>query len=101
METEIKRKIKFMDAALVFVFTCVVVFIVVMIAVFLRMGAVPDTLIVSVFAFFGLECGVMGWIKTTKTKLEDELNGKSNDVVIDQLDDDQLGDRSDQEDVDG
>ena len=40
-----------------------------MIKVFLIMGSVPDTLIVSVFAFFGLEAGALSWIKTTKDRL--------------------------------
>lgn len=71
-----KKRIRTMDVILVFLFTCMAAFIVTMIVVFLRMGSVPDTLIVSVFAFFGLECGVMGWIKTTKTKLEEALNDR-------------------------
>jgi len=71
-----KKRIRTMDIILVFLFACMAAFIVTMIAVFLRMGSVPDTLIVSVFAFFSLECGVMGWIKTTKTKLEETLNDR-------------------------
>ncbi len=72
---EAKKKIRMMDAILVFLFVCMVVFITTMIVVFLQMGSVPDTLIVSVFAFFGLECGVMGWIKTTKARLEGRVYG--------------------------
>ena len=74
-EKQIKRKLKTMDLILAVLLTVMILFIITMIWVYLRMGAVPDTLIVSVFAFFGLECGYMGWIKTTKTKLEDKLYG--------------------------
>ncbi|MCL2814380.1 MAG: hypothetical protein FWD23_07255 [Oscillospiraceae bacterium] len=28
----------------------------------------PTTLIISVYTFFGVECGVMGWIKTNSDK---------------------------------
>ena len=72
-ERQIKKKLKTMDLILAVLLTVMILFIITMVWVFLRMGAVPDTLIVSVFAFFGLECGVMGWIKTTKTRLEDRL----------------------------
>lgn len=33
--------------------------------------AIPDTLCQCVFALLGGECGVMGWIKTTKDKQQD------------------------------
>ena len=31
----------------------------------------PDTLITCVFATLGGECGILGWIKTTKEKKQD------------------------------
>ena len=34
-------------------------------------GSVPDTLITCVFATLGGECGILGWIKTTKEKKQD------------------------------
>ena len=34
-------------------------------------GGIPDTLCQCVFALLGGECGVMGWIKTTKDKQQD------------------------------
>lgn len=34
-------------------------------------GFIPDTLCQCVFALLGGECGVMGWIKTTKDKQQD------------------------------
>lgn len=84
-ERQIKKKLKTMDLILAVLLTVMILFIITMVWVFLRMGAVPDTLIVSVFAFFGLECGVMGWIKTTKTRLEDKLY-ENGDVHADAAD---------------
>ena len=46
-------------------------FIVTMVVVFVRQGAVPDTLIGGVFALCGGECGIMGWIKNQKEKVQD------------------------------
>lgn len=43
-------------------------FTVAMIWLFWRRGAVPDTLITAVFGVLGGECGIMGWIKTTKER---------------------------------
>ena len=48
-----------------------VVFIAVMVAVFCAFQTVPDTLIAGVFALIGGECGVLGWIKTTKEKRQE------------------------------
>lgn len=42
-----------------------------MIALFTVYGSVPDTLITCVFATLGGECGILGWIKTTKEKKQD------------------------------
>lgn len=39
-----------------------------MIELFKQYGMVPDTLITCVFAALTGECGVMGWIKTSKVK---------------------------------
>lgn len=39
--------------------------------VFTVYGSVPDTLITCVFATLGGECGILGWIKTTKEKKQD------------------------------
>ena len=46
-------------------------FIIVMVVIFMRMGSTPDTLIGGVFALCGGECGVMGWIKNHKEKVQD------------------------------
>ena len=47
------------------IFTC---FLIVMIAIYIRTGGIPDTLCTCVFSVCGGECGVMGWIKTTKDR---------------------------------
>lgn len=46
-------------------------FIVTMIVVFCRYGATPDALIVGVFGLVGGECGILGWIKSSKEKRRD------------------------------
>ena len=46
-------------------------FTVTMIDLFKTYGSVPDTLINCVFLICGGECGVMGWIKTTKERFRD------------------------------
>lgn len=43
-------------------------FVVAMIWLYVKTGAIPDTLCTCVFAICGGECGVMGWIKTTKER---------------------------------
>ena len=53
------------------VFLCLTVFTIAMIALFTVYGSVPDTLITCVFATLGGECGILGWIKTTKEKKQD------------------------------
>ena len=55
-------------AILVIVGVSLLVFTIVMIQLFKVYGTVPDTLITCVFATLGGECGIMGWIKTTKDR---------------------------------
>lgn len=57
-----------MDLILVIVGAVLLIFTVTMISVYLNTGAIPDTLCTCVFACLGGECGVMGWIKTTKNR---------------------------------
>lgn len=68
-----------MDIILVIVGILLIGFTVAMIILFRKYGSTPDTLITCVFATLAGECGIMGWIKTTKEKhkerewyLEDE-----------------------------
>ena len=48
-------------------------FTVTMIDLFKTCGSVPDTLVNCVFLMCGGECGVMGWIKTSKEKYRDRM----------------------------
>ena len=59
---------KVMDVILVIVGICLVVFTVAMIILFRTYGSIPDTLCTCVFAALGGECGIMGWIKTSKDR---------------------------------
>ncbi len=66
-----KKKIKTMDVILIIIGASLLLFTLEMIRLFKLYGAVPDTLITCVFACLGGECGIMGWIKTTKDKRKD------------------------------
>lgn len=68
IEEKQPKKTKAMDVALVIVLIITLVFTGVMIWLFIQFQAVPDTLITAFFAVVGGECGVMGWIKTSKEK---------------------------------
>lgn len=68
VEEEKPKKIKAMDVALVIVLIITLVFTGVMIWLFIQFQTVPDTLITAFYAVVGGECGVMGWIKTSKEK---------------------------------
>lgn len=66
-----KKHMGTMDFILLIVFLCLTVFTIAMIKLFTVYGSVPDTLITCVFATLGGECGILGWIKTTKEKKQD------------------------------
>lgn len=63
-----KEKFKTMDLILIVVGIILIAFTVEMIYVFIKYNSVPDTLITCVFGALAGECGIMGWIKTTKEK---------------------------------
>lgn len=65
-----RRKISLgvMDIILIIVGISLLAFTIAMIGLFRVYGAVPDTLVTCVFATLGGECGIMGWIKTTKDR---------------------------------
>lgn len=72
-----------MNLILMLIGAALLIFTVVMVRLFRETGGIPDTLVNCVFAALGGECGVMGWIKTTKEKSrdrqweqEDRANGK-------------------------
>lgn len=66
-----KKSIRTMDIILAVIAVFLLLFIVVMIWLYYQTGAIPDTLCTCVFAACGGECGVMGWIKTTKERQRD------------------------------
>lgn len=57
-----------MTIILIIIGTLLVAFTAVMVWVYKDTGGIPDTLCTCVFAALGGECGVMGWIRTTKDK---------------------------------
>lgn len=78
-----KRKTRTMDAVLATMAVFLLVFVVVMLWLYQATGGIPDTLCTCVFAVCGGECGVMGWIRTTKDRqrerryeLEDRRDGQ-------------------------
>lgn len=65
------KKRKTMDVILIGLAVFLLIFIVVMLALYYITGGIPDTLCTCVFGICGGECGVMGWIRTTKDKQTD------------------------------
>lgn len=65
------ERIGVMNLILVLIGAALLVFTLAMIDLFKTQYAIPDTLVTCVFATLGGECGVMGWIKTTKDKQRD------------------------------
>ena len=63
-----------MDVILIGLAVFLLIFIVVMLALYYITGGIPDTLCTCVFGICGGECGVMGWIRTTKDKQTDRRN---------------------------
>lgn len=68
---EPRKPVGIMNVALVIVCIAAVVFTAVMVYLFMVVGSIPDTLCTCVFAMLGGECGVLGWIKTTKERNQD------------------------------
>ncbi len=60
-----------MDKILAVLAVFLLIFVSLMIWIYYRTGGIPDTLCTCVFAVCGGECGVMGWIKTTKEKMRE------------------------------
>lgn len=76
---------KTMDLILIIIAIFIIIFTIMMFVTFWRFAMIPDTLCTCFFACVGSECGVMGWIKTTKERhenrkwqLEDEERMKEN-----------------------
>jgi len=66
-----RKGIGAMNLILAVVGVTLISFTIAMIQIYRETGGVPDTLITCVFAVCGGECGVMGWIKTTKERNQD------------------------------
>lgn len=66
-----KKDIRTMDVVLVVIALFLLVFVTVLIILYYLTGGIPDTLCTCVFAICGGECGVMGWIKTTKERKQE------------------------------
>ena len=71
MEKNQRKPIGTMNIVLIFIALVLLVFVAVMIWLYYHTGGIPDTLVTCVFAACGGECGVMGWIKTTKDRYRD------------------------------
>lgn len=66
-----KKQVRTMDVVLVVMAGFLLGFILIMLWLYHQTGGIPDTLCTCVFAACGGECGVMGWIKTTKERQRD------------------------------
>lgn len=81
-ETKTKKKIGTMDLILIIIGVVLLVFVIYMIKLFREYGTIPDTLVTCVFALCSGECGIMGWIKTTKDRKQErkwELEDRKSD----------------------
>ena len=63
-----RRKLGTMDWILVLIGLFLVIFTTYMVILFREYGMIPDTLVSCVFATLAGECGIMGWIKTSKER---------------------------------
>lgn len=66
-----RKSIGTMNVILIIVGVFLVAFTLKMISLFEIYGMVPDTLVNCVFVALAGECGIMGWIKTSKEKNKD------------------------------
>lgn len=63
-----KCNLGMMDWILIIIGIFLLIFTGYMIVLFREYGMIPDTLVTCVFASLAGECGIMGWIKTTKER---------------------------------
>lgn len=70
-ESSQKKPIGTMNIILIIVGIFLLAFTLKMISLFETYGMVPDTLVNCVFVALAGECGIMGWIKTSKEKNKD------------------------------
>jgi coenzyme F420-reducing hydrogenase gamma subunit len=79
-----KQKIGTMDLILLVIGIFLALFTVAMIVIHCITGSTPDTLITCVFGICGVEGGVMGWIKTSKNKLQ-KLKSKQENSNLNEI----------------
>ena len=79
-----KQKLGTMDLILLVIGIFLALFTVAMIVIHCITGSTPDTLITCVFGICGIEGGVMGWIKTSKNKLQ-KLKSKQENSNLNEI----------------
>lgn len=78
---------RFMNRIVIVDVIAALIFTIVIIAVFVKTGSEPSTLIQNVFQFLSVEGGVMGLIKVSKTILkmkEDKKQGNTSELTSDE-----------------
>ena len=73
-----------MDLILLVIGIFLALFTTAMIVIHCITGSTPDTLITCVFGICGVEGGVMGWIKTSKNKLQ-KLKSKQENSNLNEI----------------
>ena len=79
-----KQKLGTMDLILLVIGIFLALFTAAMIVIHCITGSTPDTLITCVFGICGVEGGVMGWIKTSKNKLQ-KLKSKQENSNLNEI----------------
>lgn len=79
-----KQKLGTMDLILLVIGIFLALFTATMIVIHCITGSTPDTLITCVFGICGIEGGVMGWIKTSKNKLQ-KLKSKQENSNLNEI----------------
>lgn len=77
---EFKKKKSYTKVLLSLMFVFLLMFITICLYITFKTGSEPSTLIMSVFAFCGLEGGLTAWIKTTQDKINNENKKKLDDT---------------------
>ncbi len=78
------KNIKFSKKLIVCIFIFLLLFVIAMCFLFYKTGSEPVTLISCVFAFCGLEGGILGWIKINESN---EGNASNNQDTVENLED--------------
>lgn len=71
------RKVKYIKVVLAGMFTYLILFTCACLYITYKTGSEPETLIMSVFAFCGIEGGLSAWIKVTKEKKVEGYENKA------------------------